>query len=366
MKHTQNVSHVLNQSITRLFKGAVRVSLKNPAMALFMARTIWRQRNAAKLRQRWEARGIHVPPFMIASITNRCNLQCTGCFAQAHQRFLETEMSVDKLRSVIAEANELGVSIILLSGGEPLSRPEILDITKDFPGIIFPLFTNGLLINEETIARFKQQRHVIPVISLEGDRRCTDTRRGQGVHVQLQQTIATLQKRNIFFGTSLTVTRQNFSIVTNRDFISDLLTKGSKLTFFVDYAPAQQGTEDSVITEAQRQEEARIVEAFRSELPGLFFAFPGDEKGLGGCLGAGRGFIHISPGGRIEPCPALPYSDSGLKNISLKEALQSEFLEKIRESHIHRGETNGGCALWEHREWVAALSSHYEPTPQTE
>jgi MoaA/NifB/PqqE/SkfB family radical SAM enzyme len=253
------------------------------------------------------------------------------------------------------EADEMGISIVLISGGEPLARPEILDITKDFPDMIFPLFTNGLLINEETISRFKNQRHVMPVISLEGDARCTNSRRGQGVYEHLQQTMADMKNQGLFFGTSLTVTRQNFATVTERKFIRDLIVKGNRLIFFVDYAPAQEGTEDLVLTEAQREEEARIVTAFRSELPSLFFAFPGDEKLLGGCLGAGRGLIHISPGGYVEPCPIAPFSVSNLKEVSLKEALQSEFLRTIRESHAHRNGNNGGCPLWERREWVASL-----------
>jgi MoaA/NifB/PqqE/SkfB family radical SAM enzyme len=266
-------------------------------------------------------------------------------------------MNANKLKSVIAEANDLGISIILLSGGEPLSRPEILDITREFPGIIFPLFSNGLLITENTIRRFRKQRNVIPVISLEGDEACTDNRRGQGVYAHLQQTITMLKEHNIFFGTSLTVTRQNFALVTQKEFVEDLIAKGSKLTFFVDYAPVQPGTEDKVLTNEQREQEAHTLTAFRAELPSLFFALPGDEKELGGCLGAGRGFIHISPSGRVEPCPALPYSDSNLKDISLKEALQSEFLKTIRETHMQRSESNGGCAFWEHRDQVAALLS---------
>ena len=77
-------------------------------------------------------------------------------------------MSADRLRGVIREADELGISIILLAGGEPLTRPEVLDITADHPNIAFPLFTNGLLIDGETIDKLAAQRHVVPVISLEG------------------------------------------------------------------------------------------------------------------------------------------------------------------------------------------------------
>jgi MoaA/NifB/PqqE/SkfB family radical SAM enzyme len=75
----------------------------------------------------------------------------------------------------------------------------------------------------------------------------------------------------------------------------------------------------------------------------------------GGCLAAGRGFIHISADGRVEPCPFAPYSDTNLKAASLKEALKSEFLETIRNSDEHLHEEEGGCALWNKRDWVRSL-----------
>ena len=45
-------------------------------------------------------------------------------------------MAPDKLRSVIAEAEALGVSIVMIAGGEPLTRPEVLDIAAEHPGIV--------------------------------------------------------------------------------------------------------------------------------------------------------------------------------------------------------------------------------------
>jgi len=76
---------------------------------------------------------------------------------------------------------------------------------------------------------------------------------------------------------------------------------------------------------------------------------------MGGCLASGRGFVHISAEGNLEPCPFAPYSDTSLKDLTLKDALSSEFLRKIRENHQNLKETKGGCALWENRQWVASL-----------
>ena len=116
----------LNIAIRSYLKDAVRITLKDPSQARFFLRMLRSQREAARTRQKWEREGLHAPPFLIASVTNRCNLQCKGCYAQAHaqHRPLGAEMSEDKLRSVIAEARELGISAILFAGGEPFVRKE--------------------------------------------------------------------------------------------------------------------------------------------------------------------------------------------------------------------------------------------------
>jgi MoaA/NifB/PqqE/SkfB family radical SAM enzyme len=84
---------------------------------------------------------------------------------------------------------------------------------------------------------------------------------------------------------------------------------------------------------------------------------PGDEKDFGGCLSAGRGFVHVSAEGNLEPCPFAPYSDINLKNTSLKDGLQSKFLQTIRDSEDQLGESGGSCALWAKREWKISLAS---------
>lgn len=94
---------------------------------------------------------------------------------------------------------------------------------------------------------------------------------------------------------------------------------------------------------------------YKEKFPALFIAFPGSEDEMGGCLASGRGFVHISADGSLEPCPFAPYSDSNLKDLTLREALGSEFLKQVRENHDNLKETRGGCALWENRQWVRSL-----------
>jgi MoaA/NifB/PqqE/SkfB family radical SAM enzyme len=264
-------------------------------------------------------------------------------------------MSAERLAAVVAEAEELGVSIMLIAGGEPLTRPEILGIVSEHPRMIFPLFTNGLLLDETVMATLRAHPQIVPVLSLEGHQIETDARRGAGVYGHVLDTMERLVEEGIFFGTSLTLTSENYSLVTNEAFLNEMLARGCRLFFFVEYVPIQEGTEFLVLTDEQRDALPALLATWRQELPGLFVALPGDEELFGGCLAAGRGFVHISPEGHLEPCPFAPYSDVSLKTMSLREALQSELLASIRTSPQHMTETQGGCALWANREWVQSL-----------
>jgi MoaA/NifB/PqqE/SkfB family radical SAM enzyme len=346
---------ILNKSLNVFFKDAMRVAVTNPAQAYHFLKTVRWQRKAASIRKKWQQQGVHVPPIIIFSITNRCNLHCKGCYHWALHESGQVEMSVEKMRSTISEAKELGIYFMVLAGGEPLVRQEILDIIKEFPEIIFLVFTNGLLIDEEMIKKLNSQRNFVPSISLEGYELDTDLRRGEGVYKRLQGIVKNLKKLGFFWSVSLTVTKGNFDTITSRKFIKDLVDLGCKLFFFVEYTPITEDTEDWVINEKQRGKLLSIRDSLRLQFPALFIAVPGDEEEIGGCLSAGKGFVHISAEGNVEPCPFAPYSDTNLRDSSLKDALQSEFLKKIRDNHEHLSEAEGGCALWVERAWVRSL-----------
>ena len=355
MKIRNGYTFALNRGIRIFFSEFVRVSLRRPAQALFFGRTVLRQLGAARRRAQLAREGLHVPPIAIFSITDRCNLRCKGCYAQAIRREGPEELSEEKMRGIVAEAAELGVSFFVIAGGEPLTRPAILDITRDFPQIIFLLITNGLLLDQSMIRRLVQQRNTVPVLSLEGTRVQTDERRGRGVHEALERKMQELKSAGVFFSISLTVTRANFDVVTDEGFIQRAVAEGCRLFFFMEYTPIREGTDDWVITEGQREGMRELVAGFRRRFPAVFVAVPWDEESTGGCLASGRGFVHINASGDLEPCPFAPYSDTNLKKISLRQGLGSPFLAAMRDSHDGFAATEGGCALWKRREQVREL-----------
>lgn len=346
---------VFNRSLRRVFYRALRISLKNFPLGIFFLKALFYQKKAERQREKSARQGICAPAVMIASITAECNLSCQWCYARARETPPAVPLSPEEWKGIFRQAGELGISLCLISGGEPFLRRDVLERARFFPGIIFPVFTNGLLLGESEARWLRYRRNIIPVVSLEGGEEGTDRRRGAGVHRKLEETLGFLKKHGIFSGVSITLTSKNFSEVLDKRFIGGLVRLGVSLFLFVEYTPVEGGTEHLILKKEQRQVMSARIRELYSLFPVLFEAFPGEEEQYGGCLAAGRGFIHVNARGDLEPCPFAPFSDINLRHRSLKEALQSGFLKRIRDSHSKLTEKEGGCSLWNEREWVRSL-----------
>ncbi len=354
MNENKNFKNILDRNILFFFRKLTSLSFIFPSYLPFMIGMLFSQIIAIKRRNYWKTLSLEVPPILITSITNRCNLKCTGCYNKPRENTAGAGMEKGMFLNILKEAMDIGSRIIFISGGEPMTRPDILSLTTGFPHILFPLFTNGLLITEGNIKNWKKQKNIVPVISLEGGENETDECRGSGVYNKIEKLSLLLKKSGILYGHSMTATRNNFKLLTDIEFIRRLYKSGARVFIFVEYQ--QNGNNQTIppLTSDEKGIFLKSIEDLRKAIPGIFIEFPGEEGQYEGCLSAGRGFLHISADGSLEPCPFSPYSDSNLKNLSLKEALNSAFLRKIRDNHP---ELKGisGCALLEKREWVKSL-----------
>lgn len=340
-----------NKDIIKMFGELIGLYLFNPAKLLFYYKVLKHQKAAVKKREKIVSEGNPAPAIMIFSITNHCNLKCTGCYNHNQKRSPDDRLSLDRICRLFNEACDLGISIIMMAGGEPFIRMDILKLAARYRQMIFPVFTNGTLL-KNNINFLLGNPNILPVLSLEGDKSMTDSRRGEGLYDNTISTASLLKNEKIFFGFSITLTNKNADSILTEDFIKPIIKLGAKIIFFVEYVP--NGTEemDLCLTDSQKQKLIRLQRKFEKKYPALFVSLPGDEEPFGGCLAAGRGFIHVSAGGDVEPCPFAPYSTANINDISLQEALSSSFIRKIRNSHHLLKEAKGGCTLWENREWV--------------
>lgn len=351
---------IMNKSIGRLVRRAFFLSLGKRGRTIALGRIALSQGRAARRRGRYRAEGTPVPAFMIASVTGECNLRCAGCYAMAGGAGCGGEakpaLGDERLLEILSEAERLGVSFILLAGGEPLTRKKVvLEAAKRSPSVIFPLFTNGTLIDPQFAKDAQDYPNLVPILSIEGNREATDSRRGQGVYDKLLGAMETLKEKGILFGVSVTVMKSNLAESTGEAFVKDMLSRGASVFFYNEYTPIEAGTECMALSINERSSLLSRLAAWRKRFPALFLAFPGDEDTFGGCLSSSRGFVHLASDGSLEACPFAPLSDSSARGQPLAEALRSPLLAAIREHHDELSETSGGCALWNRRDWAESL-----------
>jgi MoaA/NifB/PqqE/SkfB family radical SAM enzyme len=354
-----DLSEYMRVNIGILIRDAIRASLRSPRELVFLLQYAQKSRRANRIREEYEKKGRHIPPFLIASITARCNLHCKGCYAVQNQHCgsgAEPGMSADRWGGIFSEAEGIGVGFILLAGGEPLMRPDILEKAAAVKSIVFPVFTNGTLLDGEPINLFCKHRNMVPVLSMEGNRARTDGRRGEGIYNAVLMAMDKLKSRGLFFCASVTVTTENLDHVTGRDFLDDVISHGCKLVFYVEYVPVDEKTRALALSDEDRARlDGRLDELRKQYKNIIFISFPGDEKLTGGCLAAGRGFFHINPDGDAEPCPVSPFSDLSLKDHSLLDALDSALFRELNKESYLLQEHEGGCLLFEKRAEVEAI-----------
>lgn len=357
-----NLEEYLTNGVENIVKGAVRATLKDPRESAFMARYALASRESSKRRAALEAQGEHIPPFLIASITSSCNLHCAGCYARENHICSDeaayAQLTAEEWDAIFREAKELGVGFILLAGGEPMMRRDILQKAAEIPEILFPVFTNGTLMTDRYIQLFDKARNLIPIFSIEGDERKTDERRGAGIYQGLLRAMDRMEENHLIFGASVTVTTSNLKEVVSDAFLSVLQERGCKVVIYVEFVPVTEDSAELAPQDADRAFLDRSLAELRERCPEmLFVSFPGDEKSSGGCLAAGRGFFHINSHGGAEPCPFSPYSDINVRDTSVREALHSRLFTALQTGDVLMEDHAGGCVLFERKDRVEALLS---------
>ena len=247
---TLDLAAYMSNSIRTIMAKAYKSVLSNPREAKFAFRmqTLF-QKSEKRRRKMLEQEELEVPPFLISSISTICNLHCKGCYARSNgiaedeKANQKATLTADQWKNNFTEAADMGINFSLIAGGEPFMRKDILEKIAEVKDMIFPIFTNGTLIGPSYMKFLKDNLNMVPIISIEGTAMGTDERRGQGVFKRAMQSMEMLKQEGLFFGTSITITTENYHLVTSPQFIDTLRGYGCKIVFFIEYVPTEKGTE---------------------------------------------------------------------------------------------------------------------------
>ena len=119
----------------------------------------------------------HVPktaserrPVVVWSCTRSCNLRCVHCYTDSESKRYPDELSHEEARSLIDDLTRFKSPALLLSGGEPLLRPDLLELAAYAGdcGLRCTLSTNGTLITADKARRIKDLGFAYVGISLDG------------------------------------------------------------------------------------------------------------------------------------------------------------------------------------------------------
>ncbi|MCR4787665.1 MAG: radical SAM protein [Lachnospiraceae bacterium] len=360
MEKEFDIQEYMTKGVERVVADAIKATLKDPRESAFMLGFAAASAKASAKRKKAEAKGEHIPPFLIASITSKCNLHCAGCYSRCNHATVDAEpvsqLTDEEWSGIFNEADELGISFILLAGGEPMLRRDVIEAAGKKKNILFPVFTNGTFMDEAYFELFDASRNLIPIMSIEGKKDITDSRRGTGVYDRLIRNMDELHRRGLIFGVSVTVTKENVHEVTSEDFLNELSERGCKAVIFVEFVPVTEESSELAPGDDEREYlKAEIARLRKERQEMVYISFPGDEKGSGGCVAAGRGFFHINSHGGAEPCPFSPYSDVNVRNTSLRDAMHSPLFMALQSGDILMDDHEGGCVLYEKRELVEKL-----------
>ena len=151
-------------------------------------------------------------PVVVWNLIRRCNLTCKHCYSISADTDFAGELSTEEVYTVMDDLRAFGVPVLILSGGEPLLRPDIYDISRRAKekGFYVGLSSNGTLIDESNIQQIADVGYNYVGISIDGIRETHDQfRRLDGAFDASMHAIKLCNDIGVKVGLRFTMTQDN-------------------------------------------------------------------------------------------------------------------------------------------------------------
>jgi len=164
-------------------------------------------------------------PVVVWNMTRRCNLKCIHCYSASADIDYPDELTTEEGKKLIDDLAAFGAPVILFSGGEPLMRPDLLELAQyaTDKGMRAVISTNGTLMTKEITAGLKKIGLSYVGVSLDGLQKTHDRFRGsKGAFEKAIKGIRNCREAGIKVGLRFTVNKHNVADVPD---MFDLLRK---------------------------------------------------------------------------------------------------------------------------------------------
>ncbi|MBI5185233.1 MAG: radical SAM protein [Nitrospinae bacterium] len=294
------------------------------------------------------------------NVTKRCGLRCEHCYLDAYSLSGETadELSLDECRVLIGQMAEINPqACLILTGGEPLLRPDIFDIAScaTAKGFMVVVGSGGNIIDGAMARRLSQSGVKGVGVSIDSlDPETHDRFRGvPGALNGTLQGIEALKREGLDFQIQTTVSTRNINEIGSIIKFAHELGAVAFNCFFL--VCTGRGEELTDITPEQYEEVLKFLYNAHGKYPGMMVrakcaphfkrvAYQADPdspllKGyVGGCR-AGTNYCRISPEGEVTPCPYMSKSAGNVRERSFAEIWRSSSLF----GSLRRPKYNGKC-----------------------
>lgn len=310
------------------------------------------------LRAKREVEHCNIPWVVLLDPTSACNRHCKGCWAAEYGH--KSNLTLDEMRSIIRQCKALGTHFFMYTGGEPLIRKaDILTLARENKDCLFLAFTNGTLVDEAFCEEMKACANLALALSIEGTEATTDARRGAGAYQDTLRAMQLLKRHGCLFGTSVCYTSENYEAVTSDEFYDLMIENGARYAWYFHYMPVGSGADTGLLlTPEQREHVYRRIRANRDGKNGkpIFTVdFQNDAEFVGGCIAGGRNYFHINSEGDVEPCVFIHYSDSNIREKTIKQCLKSPLFYKYYKGQPFNDNMLRPCPMLENPQALCQL-----------
>lgn len=307
-------------------------------------------------------------------LTSGCNLHCIHCRATAQPERDPNELSTEEIRTVIDDIVTFARPILILTGGEPLYRPDFFEIASYAAGrgLRVAMATNGTMVTPDVARRAARAGVLRASISIDGAAAAThDAFRGlPGSFARALEGASHLRAEGIEVQFNVTVTRHNAAELD--DIVRLARERGATALHLFMLVPVGCGVEiaDEKMLPAEDYErvlhwfydQSRTVplefkatcaphyfrvmmERARAEGRQVTFQSHGMSAMTKGCL-AGTAVCFISRTGRVQPCGYLPVAAGNVREAPLSRIWrESALFADLRDPAL----LGGKCGACEYR-----------------
>lgn len=281
------------------------------------------------------------PPLRVvfAELTKKCNLRCEHCYVpdcSVPETIANTNsMTIDDIRDLISQIDELGVMELQITGGEPFILPRILEIIKEAQSRLIPcsVFTNGTLMTEKIFRYISENNYgLIFYISLDGYQETHDAfRKLRGA---FQNTVATI-KRLLQIGCDVRINTSigRYNISEMRQFIEFVKNEFGVLHRLVTVEPIGRANAEMTISAEEfadlLKESSNTFEFLDSHDSIADWTTP--------ACGIGSSMLFVDAYGNVSLCPTLTQRENpgflagNIAHSSLKDIWENSLVfKKIR------------------------------------